>query len=312
MAKITRTMHKVFGGLGAVPDFAKFGSFKAGGLITSKDIATIQELPAWDNGFQDALYGANRVLPVEDLNGFAFEHSTMIGYALQEGISEWDAGTAYYAGSIVKKSGTLECYASITNANVGNALPAMADNSSWRYLGRTTGDAPSVGTVPKFDAFGRLVSSLATDDGSKVSVAGQIESTVAGFKFPDGTVQARGASTVTVQSTFPISDPLIVCPPGSRTYDIPFYNPPTSTARIVAITCFSPLGVFIWRNLAIFCDAGTSGSPSTRIGTATPELNGGVACITFVVPPGYRYLVSGRSSEIGRVDIPILYWVEWS
>ena len=135
MAKITRALLKVFGDSGANTNFGKFGSEAAGSGVKTKDIATIQALSAWINGWQDAINSTTKAPYLEDMNSAFFLHSTFLAYLLQEGIAEWETGSTYYIGSIVKKTGTTELYSSLTNSNQGNALGTKIDTSNWKYLG---------------------------------------------------------------------------------------------------------------------------------------------------------------------------------
>ena len=135
MAKITRATLKQFGSTGTTGYFGKFGSQAAGAPVTTKDVATIQSLTAWLNGFQDALTLNTKAPYLEDMNSLFYVMAYMQAYSLQEGIAEYDAGTTYFIGSIVKKTGTFELYGSIVNTNVGNALPSAVSDSKWQYLG---------------------------------------------------------------------------------------------------------------------------------------------------------------------------------
>ena len=134
MPKITRQNHKILGGTGSSDNFAKFGSLVAAAPIKTKDIATIQSLPAWDEGFQSSIFGANKNLLLQDLNSAFYEHSYQIANILQDGVAAWQAATTYYIGSIVRKDGTFELYGSATNDNTGQALPAQANSAQWTYL----------------------------------------------------------------------------------------------------------------------------------------------------------------------------------
>jgi len=135
MAKITRTLLKVFGGSGASTNFGKFGSEAAGSGVKTKDIDTIQDLSAWDNGWQDAINSTTKAPYLEDMNSAFFLHSTFLAYLLQEGIPEWNTDTDYFIGSVVKKTSTSELYISLTDSNQGNALGTRIDTTYWKYLG---------------------------------------------------------------------------------------------------------------------------------------------------------------------------------
>lgn len=156
MAKIVRQNHKVFGDTGSTDNFAKFGSLVAGSPLKTKDIDTIQSLPAWDEGFQSAVYGGNKNLLLEDLNAWCYEHSRQVGYVLQAGIAEWDVATTYYKGSIVQRTSggdaTAELYASLTDNNVGNALPVQTDNANWRWINSPQMPSGTMLDFPGIDA----------------------------------------------------------------------------------------------------------------------------------------------------------------
>jgi len=149
MAKITRKLLKVFGLSGASDNFAKFGSEVAGAPIKTKDIELIQSLSAWDNGLQDAVVAANKAPYIEDINALIHVLAYQSAYTLQEGIAEWNTDSVYYIGSVVKKTGTTELYASLTDDNTGNALGAQLTNTNWQYLG-TLASLPQAGTINMF------------------------------------------------------------------------------------------------------------------------------------------------------------------
>lgn len=134
MAKsVTRKTLIQFGSGGPTAKFGQFGSLVAGAPINTKDIATIQALTAWINGLQDALYGANKAPLMEDFNSLLYVAFWQIFYMLQEGIPEWDAGTTYFIGAIVRAPGTQQVYQSLIDNNLNIALPSAVDNASWQY-----------------------------------------------------------------------------------------------------------------------------------------------------------------------------------
>jgi hypothetical protein len=142
--KISRVFHKIFGNSGATSNFGQFGSEAASVGNKTKDISNIQGLSAWDNGWQDAVNASNKAPFLEDMNSCIYEHSYHLAYVLQEGIPEYDSNSFYFIGSIVKRTGTTEIYASLTDSNQGHALSAGADTAYWKYLGDLSALRPSI------------------------------------------------------------------------------------------------------------------------------------------------------------------------
>jgi microcystin-dependent protein len=163
MAKIIRKTHAIFGDLGASSNFAQFGSLQGGTPIKTKDIASIQSLAAWDNGFQDALYSGNKALLLEDLNAWAYLHSYMIGYGLQEGIAEWDTSTTYFKNSIVKlplilggSEGAPQLFASNIDTNLGHTPPAGSGDANWTWINPPPPAPPTAIPIGGIMPFGGL------------------------------------------------------------------------------------------------------------------------------------------------------------
>lgn len=134
MAKIARKNFKLFGTSGSTTNFAEFGSQAASSPVKTKDIDTIQSLSAWLNGWQSAVDSGTKAPFLEDMNGLLYVFAYEIFTILENGVPEWDATTTYYVGSIVRKPDTFELYGSLTNNNVGNALPSQTDSGNWQFL----------------------------------------------------------------------------------------------------------------------------------------------------------------------------------
>ncbi len=166
MAQIlVRNTLKVFGYTGTTDDFEQFGSTAISATNYSKNIPTIQGLTAWSTGWRAALI-AGKAPVLQDMNAAMFVHSFMQGYIFQEGIPEWDSGTTYDAGSIVKSvytgtPGNVTIYMSLADANLNNALPGGLSNASWQQLlgfanggiilpGATAGTTPATGTIGEY------------------------------------------------------------------------------------------------------------------------------------------------------------------
>lgn len=133
MAKLTRATQQVFAG--SATNNGVFGSLQAGSGQYSNDVATIQSLPAYAQGWNSATISSELLPPLEEFQGLQYVSSYQLAYIFQEGIPEWDLGTTYYQGSVVKvysSSGTL-LYSSLTNDNIGN--DPTTSTSNWVQFG---------------------------------------------------------------------------------------------------------------------------------------------------------------------------------
>lgn len=195
MAKLTRQILKQFGAAGSTTNFAEVGSLTAGSPVKSKALATIQGLAAWDNGWQDIIFGANKDIALEDLNGVFYVSFYQLFYLLQEGIPEYKDDTVYWIGSYAKRPGTNELYTSLTDNNTGNGLPTVGtDNANWS----------SVYPVRTSQLSGSIVNSQITSlDASKITsqlVSAQIASVTASVitgQLVDAQIQSLAASKIT-------------------------------------------------------------------------------------------------------------------
>lgn len=109
MTRLTRVTNRVFGATASIaddplygPQIGQFGSAKAGTYNATADVATIQGLSAWGNGWIDAVIPNQQYPTLPEMTGFGKVVTYQTGYILQEGIPEWDASTTYYKESIVK------------------------------------------------------------------------------------------------------------------------------------------------------------------------------------------------------------------
>lgn len=294
MAKITRILHKIFGGDGSSDNFAKFGSLVAGSALKTKDILTIQSLPAWDDGWQEAIYGGNKNLLLEDLNSFCFEHSRQIAYLFQAGVSEWDSTTTYYKGSLVQRTSgsdaTGEVYQSLIDANLGNALPVSASDANWIWVNPPDliiGASATLNKIPKISntnpangvpGAASTADSAITDDGVTVGITLPL-------KFPDNTQQATAAAPVTAQNVVT----------GSRASGIVYQNT-TGKTMFVAVTVTTSTSAGTGTAVS-----DTNPAPSTVVGYRA-STEAATAPLFFIVLPGSYYKVTASFID---------YWLEW-
>lgn len=140
MAKLQRVTGKVFGGSAPLAQIGQFGSAASGTPTNTQDVATIQALAAYLNGWGSGIVTSRNFPPIEEVTGVLKTISYQACYLLQEGIPEYDASTEYSNTSIVKSiSGNeLSFYISLQNNNVGNAL----SNTTYWSKAVFTGSSP--------------------------------------------------------------------------------------------------------------------------------------------------------------------------
>lgn len=122
MPRLTRVHQKVFASNAS--NNGVFGSLQAGNPQTSNDVATLQSLAAFENGWDDAIEQGDKLPPLEEFQGVQYGISYQQAYMLQEGIAEWNASTPYYKGSLTKTiSGTsFKLYCSLQDNNTNHVV----------------------------------------------------------------------------------------------------------------------------------------------------------------------------------------------
>lgn len=170
MTNLQRLTGKIFGetatAIGDDPQIGQFGSALNGTYVGTTDVATIQSLPAWSNGFIDSVTPNEQFPPLPEMTGFGKVLSYQTAYTLQKGVPEWDAGTTYYIGDICKGIGEGKLYVSKIDNNLNNAL---TDANSWEEF--SSGSSRNIGevvvsTIPLTDAGLHLL------DGALISGSG--------------------------------------------------------------------------------------------------------------------------------------------
>ena len=146
MAKLTRVTGKVFADEAPLAQIGQFGSALAGTPYNTQDVATIQNLQAYLNGWQSAVITSRNFPPIEEVNGVLKTISYQACYLLQEGIPEYDINTEYSNTSIVKSiSGNeLSFYISLQNENKGNALTNTTYWTKAVFTGASPIGAPQI------------------------------------------------------------------------------------------------------------------------------------------------------------------------
>lgn len=143
MSKLTRETMLVFASEAGANQVEQFGSLAGGSPNYTMDVAVIQALSAWLEGWFGGVVGSN--LPaIQDLNAICYVFAYQLSYLFQAGIAEWDADTVYYENSFVQVAGTV--YTSLTDSNTGNN--PVSSPSFW--------GSPFQTTVQEFAATGNF------------------------------------------------------------------------------------------------------------------------------------------------------------
>ena len=141
---LTRVTGKVFGGEAPLEEIGQFGSALAGTKLNTQDIATIQALKAYSQGWGSAVITSRNFPPIEEVTGVLKTISYQACYSLQAGVPVYDIATDYGVGDIVKvaSGSTLTFYVSQTTPNIGQSL---SDTTYWKpatFLGSGAIGAP--------------------------------------------------------------------------------------------------------------------------------------------------------------------------
>lgn len=170
MAKLPRVLQRIFGTNstldGTATGIAQIGSLAAASPVYSKDVAVLQALSNFLDGWGGCVLGDNSPT-INDMTALHYVITAQLAYLFQAGIAEWDATTTYYIGSMVN-DGTGKIYASIVDNNTNNAV---TDLSKWRLA---TSNGPASATdnaVARFDGTTgqKIQNSLLTVDDSGVA-----------------------------------------------------------------------------------------------------------------------------------------------
>ena len=141
---LTRVTGKVFGGEAPLEEIGQFGSALAGTKLKTQDVATIQALKAYSQGWGSAVITSRNFPPIEEVTGVLKTISYQACYSLQAGVPVYDIATDYGVGDIVKvaSGSTLTFYVSQTTPNIGQSL---SNTTYWKpatFLGSGAIGAP--------------------------------------------------------------------------------------------------------------------------------------------------------------------------
>lgn len=129
-SKLPRVTARIFASNAAEGDIGQYGSARNGTKVLTSDIAQIQALPAYETGWRAAVLSSRNFPTLQEFNGMQKVFSQQIAYLLNNGTAEYDAGTNYFKGDIVKilTNGVPALKYSLTDNNIGNLT---SDTNYW-------------------------------------------------------------------------------------------------------------------------------------------------------------------------------------
>lgn len=147
MAKLPRVTNKIFANNATPANIGQFGSALSGSKVETSDIAEIQALPAFEQGWEAAVISDRNYPTLQEMNGVQKVFSQQQAYLFQEGIPEYDPNTTYFIGSVVKnlnEQNEPENYFSLTDGNIGNPL---SDTNNWKKSGNANTDLSNLSSI---------------------------------------------------------------------------------------------------------------------------------------------------------------------
>lgn len=131
MTKLESIEHKIFASEAPLDEIGQFGSALDTTKLNTKDVTTIQALPAYTKGWGSAIISDNNYPTMEEMNGVLNVMSYHTGYLYQEGIPVWRNDREYSATSIVKEPTGTKLFHSLKDGNIGNPL---SNTEYWEEL----------------------------------------------------------------------------------------------------------------------------------------------------------------------------------
>lgn len=130
--KLPRVLQNIFGENAMNGNkIAQFGSVIAGAPLYTGDIAQIQALQYWQNGWVGATISDKRYPTSEETTGVNKVVTQQIAYLLQKGIPEWLDTETYFINSFCQREGVV--YRSTTDNNINND-PLTDSGANWQVF----------------------------------------------------------------------------------------------------------------------------------------------------------------------------------
>jgi len=143
MPALTRKFKKIFGKDSA--NNGVFGSAAALAPATSTNPETIESLPAFLNGWDDATEGGLKLPTLQDMQGLKYDTDYHLAYIYENGMQVYNSLTTYYTNNLVREDATGKIWKSLVDNNIENAL---VEGANWTLLG----DLSNIPTSPIVDA----------------------------------------------------------------------------------------------------------------------------------------------------------------
>lgn len=176
MAILTRVTGKVFGSQAPADEIGVFGSAKAGNPTTESNVALIQGLAAYLQGWGSGIVSSQNFPPMEEVTGVLKTISYQACYSLQAGVPTYDANTEYGVGDIYKEVNDQQVtfYVAIRDANTGDNTPNIGKQGDTTFWQKVSFYDDDIG-VPRFSLklTGDLPDGFIDLNGAEVSRGGK-------------------------------------------------------------------------------------------------------------------------------------------
>lgn len=144
MSNLERVNAKIFAGDAPTESIGQFGSALAGTKYNTTDVAEIQALEAYEQGWQDAVLTEKNYPTLEEMNGVFKTLSYQIAYLLQKGVPEWDSAATYYTGDVCKSTSGTSLYFSQSDDNTNHPL---SQTQYWKKVDLWSNPMTAVGDI---------------------------------------------------------------------------------------------------------------------------------------------------------------------
>lgn len=232
MTNLQRVQEKIFASNAPASEVGQFGSAVTGTKVETTDIATIQALGAYTEGWGAAVVSDRNYPTLQEMNGVLKVLSYQTAYAMQKGVPEWNSGTTYYIGDICKGVGNGNLYICKVNGNIGNAV---TNSTYWTLLDLSNNanvDLSNLSTTGEAK-FSSLSNAIAANSNSITALTTTVNGKIS------ATVNKAQTGSFLTSNGWLVNWGRVIISSGTHTGTATFKTPFTTSTPMVTITRLS-------------------------------------------------------------------------